>query len=65
MFERIRRRAKEKVMDDERKEGMDERADDKMDEEVAEKLEKLDVDEVAGGAGKQSYDKPPELPEIM
>ena len=52
-------------MDDERKEGMDERADDKMDEEVAEKLEKLDVDEVAGGAGKQSYDKPPELPEIM
>ena len=33
-------------------------------EKTAEKLDKSEVEEVAGGSGKQSYDKPPELPEI-
>ena len=52
-------------MVDERSERANEQADGKPDKEITEKLGKSEVDEVAGGSGKQSYDKPPELPEIL
>ena len=65
MFERIRRKAKVRNMTDERNEKLEGRTDGAAFEEAAEKLDKFDVDEVSGGAGKQSGDKPPELPEIM
>ena len=65
MFERPRRKGKVKDMVDERSERANEQADGKPDKEITEKLGKSEVDEVAGGSGKQSYDKPPELPEIL
>ena len=51
-------------MAEERNKELKERADGATIEKPTEKLDKSDVEEVTGGAGKQSYDKPPELPEI-
>lgn len=52
-------------MTDECDKKQNEQLDGRACEEIAEKLDKCDVDEVAGGAGKQSPYKPPELPEIL
>ena len=52
-------------MADERDKKLNEHLDGEACEEATEKLDKSDMDEVAGGAGKQSADKPPELPEIL
>lgn len=64
MLERTRRNGV-RNMTDERNETMKEQMDGRANEEATEKLEKSDVDVVTGGAGKQGYDKPPELPEIL
>ena len=64
MFERVRRKAKVRNMAEERNGNANEQVDGVPIEEAAEKLDKSEVEVVAGGAGKQSYDKPPELPEI-
>ena len=65
MFGRVGRKERKGIMADERDKKLNEHLDGEACEEATEKLDKSDMDEVAGGAGKQSADKPPELPEIL
>ena len=65
MFGRVERKSRKMIMTDECDKKQNEQLDGKACEEIAEKLDKCGVDEVAGGAGKQSPYKPPELPEIL
>ena len=64
MFGRFGKKAGVRKMTDERDGKTEERADGRPDEDSTVRLDKSEVDGVAGGAGKQSRDEPPELPEI-